>query len=178
MSVIQKSSVLAAAAAGMAAALASGPGLAATPNYSDIDTIVVIYAENRSFDSLFGSYPGANGLSRATAASSTQLDRDGSVLPHLPPVWGGTSAGVTAGAPLAPQILTEAQTGAYLGTFNHPFSLLSLYGSASTIDTKRSAAASSAVSPLLKNSSSFLSRIGTTPPHQSTFKHSYYWRCP
>jgi phospholipase C len=26
----------------------------------DIDTIVVIYAENRSFDNLYGSFPGAN----------------------------------------------------------------------------------------------------------------------
>src|SRR5262249_38771954 len=46
---------------------------------SQIDTIVVIYAENRSFDNLFGMYPGANGLSKATGASMTQLDRDGSV---------------------------------------------------------------------------------------------------
>ena len=28
----------------------------------DIATIVVIYAENRSFDNLFNSFPGANGL--------------------------------------------------------------------------------------------------------------------
>ncbi len=96
----------------------------------EIDTIVVIYAENRSFDNLFGTYPGANGLRKASPASSTQLDRDGSVLSGLPAVWGGTSSGVTAGAPLAPQILTQAHTAAYLSTFNHPFSLLSLYDSA------------------------------------------------
>jgi acid phosphatase len=101
----------------------------------DIRTIVVIYAENRSFDNLFGMYPGANGLRFASPTSSTQLDRDGSVLPGLPAVWGGTSSGVTAGAPTAPQSLTQAETAAYLGTFNHPFSLLSLYDSASTIDT-------------------------------------------
>jgi phospholipase C len=34
----------------------------------DIDTIVVIYAENRSFDNLYGSFPGANGLSQVTPA--------------------------------------------------------------------------------------------------------------
>jgi len=101
----------------------------------EIQTIVVIYAENRSFDNLFGMYPGANGLRFASRLASTQLDRDGSVLPGLPPVWGGTSSGVTAGAPLAPQNLTQAQTATYLSTFNHPFSLLSLYDSASTIDT-------------------------------------------
>jgi acid phosphatase len=102
---------------------------------SAIRTIVVIYAENRSFDNLFGMYPGANGLRFASRASSTQLDRDGTVLSGLPAVWGGTSSGVTSGAPLAPQILTQTQTAAYLNTFNHPFSLLDLYGSASTIDT-------------------------------------------
>jgi len=111
---------------------------AARPHRNDhhdrIDTVVVIYAENRSFDNLFGLYPGANGLRQASRRSIYQLDRDGSVLPGLPPVWGGTNAGVTAGAPGAPQELTQAQTAAYLGGFNHPYSLTSLYDSASTID--------------------------------------------
>jgi len=60
----------------------------------DIATIVVIYAENRSFDSLYGAFPGANGLSQVTAAGYTQLDRDGSVLKELPPVWGGLTGKV------------------------------------------------------------------------------------
>jgi acid phosphatase len=69
-----------------------------------IQTVVVIYAENRSFDNLYGFFPGANGLRRVSRAKSTQLDRDGSVLKELPPVWGGlTPKGVT------PPI-TEAQT--------------------------------------------------------------------
>ena len=93
-------------------ALSSANGIAATPNDTsgqfsfghggpdrgdlrDIQTIVVIYAENRSFDNLFGTYPGANGLRNASPASSTQLDRDGTVMSGLPAVWGGTSAGVT-----------------------------------------------------------------------------------
>jgi acid phosphatase len=115
---------------------AGGTSTAATPpNYSDIQTVVVIYAENHSFDHLFGMYPGANGLARASQTSATQLDRDGSVLSGLPPVFGGTNGGVTAGAPGAPQELTQAQTAAYLNTFNHPYALTSLYGSASTIDT-------------------------------------------
>jgi phospholipase C len=114
----------------------------------EIQTIVVIYAENRSFDNLFGAFPGANGLSRASGKSVAQLDRDGSVLKNLPAVWGGTDgadptapskikAAITAGAPPAPQPLTETQTGTYfsLNKINHPFSLLSLYGSASFIDT-------------------------------------------
>ena len=48
-----------------------------------IKNIVVIYAENRSFDHLFGFFPGANGIANATAEQKTQLDHDGTPLPHL-----------------------------------------------------------------------------------------------
>jgi len=33
-----------------------------------IETVVVIYAENRSFDNLYGFFPGANGLLHVPAA--------------------------------------------------------------------------------------------------------------
>src|SRR2546428_4651332 len=49
-----------------------------------IKTIVVIYAENRSFDHLYGSFPGANGIANATAEQKTQLDHDGYPLPQAP----------------------------------------------------------------------------------------------
>jgi phospholipase C len=49
-----------------------------------IGHIVVIYAENRSFDHLFGLFPGANGIARATAEQTTQVDHDGKPLPTLP----------------------------------------------------------------------------------------------
>ncbi|HXJ82343.1 MAG TPA: acid phosphatase [Candidatus Methylomirabilis sp.] len=52
-----------------------------------IDHIVVIYAENRSFDHLYGLFPGAEGIADATAEQRTQLDHDGRPLPHLPPVY-------------------------------------------------------------------------------------------
>ena len=52
-----------------------------------IQNIVVIYAENHSFDNLYGMFPGANGVANATAEQMTQLDHDGSPLPHLPPVY-------------------------------------------------------------------------------------------
>ena len=52
-----------------------------------IEHIVVIYAENRSFDNLYGLFPGANGVANATAAQYTQVDRDGKPLSTLPPVW-------------------------------------------------------------------------------------------
>jgi len=70
----------------------------------DIATVVVIYAENRSFDNLYGSFPGANGLSQVTPAGNTQLDRDGSVLKELPPVWDGLTAKGVVPA------VTQAQT--------------------------------------------------------------------
>jgi acid phosphatase len=54
-----------------------------------IKTVVVIYAENRSFNNLFAGFPGlAQPLD--TAPSTPQLDRDGKTpLSELPPIWGG-----------------------------------------------------------------------------------------
>ena len=49
-----------------------------------IEHIVVIYAENRSFDHLYGLFPGADGLAQATAEQKTQVDHDGTPLPQLP----------------------------------------------------------------------------------------------
>src|SRR5882762_4535729 len=64
-------------------------GCAAAPSggLERIETIVVIYAENRSFDHLDGLFPGANGIAEATGEQKTQLDLDGTALPHLPPVF-------------------------------------------------------------------------------------------
>jgi len=91
----------AAAATGMAASLpALGEAATATPAAvkgsldaklkAHVKTVVVIYLENRSFNNLFANFPGtAAPLSAATAAACQQRDRDGSVLPALPKVWGG-----------------------------------------------------------------------------------------
>ncbi len=54
---------------------------------TNIETIVVIYAENRSFDHLFGHFPGADGLDSATPEQKTQLDHDGRPLAVLPGVY-------------------------------------------------------------------------------------------
>src|SRR5258708_33826247 len=91
-----------------AAALAAGTGLCSAmeanaakaprraPGLEQIETVVVIYAENRGFDHLYGFFPGANGLRRVVPGAAIQRDRDGSVLKELPPVWGGlTARGVT-----------------------------------------------------------------------------------
>jgi phospholipase C len=50
-----------------------------------LDHIVVIYLENRSFDNLFGLFPGANGLVNA-AATARQVDAAGQPYASLPPV--------------------------------------------------------------------------------------------
>src|SRR5438552_18997903 len=57
-----------------------------------IQNIVVIYAENRSFDNLYGLFPGADGIADATLEQYTQVDYDGKPLAHLPPVWKGKDA--------------------------------------------------------------------------------------
>src|SRR5712691_708864 len=67
---------------------ASAPVQEGRRRLDTIEHIVVIYAENRSFDNLYGLFPGANGIARATPESWTQLDHDGRLLPHLPPVYG------------------------------------------------------------------------------------------
>lgn len=66
-----------------------------------IKTIVVIYAENRSFDNLYGLFPGANGVLKNADGSPTnpddfkQLDRDGFThLSKLPKVW--NASGIVA----------------------------------------------------------------------------------
>ncbi|HEV7359437.1 MAG TPA: acid phosphatase [Steroidobacteraceae bacterium] len=93
---------------------------------NQVDNIVVIYAENRAFDNLYGNFQGARGLNevldrdgRPLPAYHPQLDRDGRVLSALPPTWGGvTSPGVTpavtqqqsVGLPNAPYSIEHAFT--------------------------------------------------------------------
>ena len=49
-----------------------------------IQHIIVLYLENRSFDQLYGLFPGADGLANAGAAA-IQVDRDGKPYDKLPP---------------------------------------------------------------------------------------------
>jgi phospholipase C len=56
-----------------------------------VNHVVVIYLENHSFDNLYGQFTGANGLSNATAANTTQLDATGTAYAYLPAIP-GTSA--------------------------------------------------------------------------------------
>jgi acid phosphatase len=76
----------------LVAAATGSARVAVSAGIESIANIVVIYAENRSFDNLYGSFPGANGLSDLTPAQYMQRDRDGSVLKELPPIWRGLTA--------------------------------------------------------------------------------------
>jgi acid phosphatase len=85
-------------ASGMANATAFVGGAARLAGDSPLDralrarvqNIVVIYAENRSVANLFGHFPGVQSVPVAVSALFKQLDRDGkTVLPRLPPIWGG-----------------------------------------------------------------------------------------
>ncbi len=53
------------------------------PVSSPINHIIVIYLENHTFDNLYGTFPGANGLAAATTAAP-QVARDGTVYAILP----------------------------------------------------------------------------------------------
>lgn len=68
---------------------ASGPVHAAEHrDLHRIGHIVVIYLENHSFDSLFGWFPGANGIAKAGAAA-VQVDEYGRPYRYLPAVVDG-----------------------------------------------------------------------------------------
>ncbi len=121
--------ILAALCAGVAAAACStqnpvpAPSAGATTRAlrSKVATIVVIYAENRAFDNLYGNFPGARGLGevvdpdgRPLPAYAAQRDRDGTVLPTLPQTWGGVTA------PGYAPVITQAESA---GLLNSPFSI-------------------------------------------------------
>ncbi|SHM83163.1 alkaline phosphatase family protein [Mucilaginibacter sp. OK098] len=61
------------------------------PGINKVNHVVVIYLENHSFDNLYGQFTGANGLSNATAANTTQVDATGNAYASLPAIP-GTSA--------------------------------------------------------------------------------------
>ena len=102
-----------------------------------ITTIVVIYAENRAFDNLYGNFPGAAALGEVMDAAGhplpgyvPQVDRNGSVLPNLPQTWGGvTASGYTP-------VITQAQSA---GLPNAPFAIESAFTTQSGVTLTSSA---------------------------------------
>ena len=64
---------------------ATTPAQAAPKALDKIEHIIVIYTENRSFDNLYGLFPGADGIANAGAAA-TQVDDSGKPFVTLPRV--------------------------------------------------------------------------------------------
>jgi phospholipase C len=60
---------------------------AAEEGLKKVKNIIILYLENRSFDNLLGSFPAANGISRAGQAA-VQRDRSGTPYRFLPPTTG------------------------------------------------------------------------------------------
>ncbi|MGA2391924.1 MAG: alkaline phosphatase family protein [Candidatus Lustribacter sp.] len=77
------SALLAGGAALGAFGLPAAAAPRAVPGLNKIDHIIVIYLENRSFDHLYGRFPGADGLDNA-AAAPPQVDENGAIYPALP----------------------------------------------------------------------------------------------
>jgi len=90
-----------------------------------IHTVVVIYAENRSFNNLFADFPGLQRpLSQVTPAQSRQRDRDGSVLATLPPIWGG----LVPNAQVVNHLTYQIGQADITGLANRPFTLATADG--------------------------------------------------
>lgn len=105
----------------------SGETVALKQLRTKVKNIVVIYAENRAFDSMYGDFPGASGLSEvldakgmASAGYVLQKDRDGvTPLNTLPSTWGGVTA------PGSATMVTQAQS---QGLPNQPFLVANAFG--------------------------------------------------
>ncbi len=82
----------------------SSPGKARLAN---IEHWIVIYQENWSFDSLYGKFPGADGLNNA-AATIPQVDRTGRPLATLPDP--STDPNIPPGLPVRPYDLSQYVT--------------------------------------------------------------------
>jgi acid phosphatase len=67
-----------------------------------IQHVIVIYAENRSFDNLYGLFPGANGIANAPKVAKLQLDHDGTPMKQLPLVWRSKASGADPKFPTLP----------------------------------------------------------------------------
>ena len=108
--------LLCAALAGCSGSNAATPVVQPTPSpastgtpgptlQSTIKSVIVIYQENWSFDSLYGRFPGANGLNNASPSNYGQIDKvSGAAITALPqPLSGGKpDPNFPAGLPVQP----------------------------------------------------------------------------
>src|ERR1035441_36435 len=75
-----------------AVSLMAPTGPAQARKLHEIKHIVVIYQENRSFDHLYGHFPGANGLNNADPAHTVQRDLNGTPYASLANIAGTAPA--------------------------------------------------------------------------------------
>jgi len=74
-------------ACAMAATAAAVSTNSCAASIDKIQTVIVIYGENRSFNNLYGMFPGADGIGNALRSGAyKQTDMDGNELATLPPV--------------------------------------------------------------------------------------------
>ena len=69
----------------LAAPLHAQQAVPPKPGFDKVNHIIVLYLENRSFDNLYGMFPGADGIEQA-AGAPPQVDKDGKPYAVLPPV--------------------------------------------------------------------------------------------
>ncbi len=128
-------------AAGIAGSLAYPTSLTAqTTNnaaaVASIQHIVVIYQENWPFDGLYGSFPGANGISSATTASKAQVDRlTGTVLTSETGTSNYNRISQTGNTPNSPLVLAS-NANSNPGTLNTPPQPLGNPSGTTVVDTR------------------------------------------
>lgn len=124
---------LAAAAAGC---LSLGGLTYAVNPLNNVDHIIVIYQENWSFDGLYGSFPGANGISNASSSSLTQIDRlNGAALSSEAGTSNYNRISQTANTPNTPLVQTS-NTNSNPGTLNTPPQPLGNPSGTTVVDTR------------------------------------------
>jgi phospholipase C len=106
-------------AAACSPASTSTTAAAPAPGLNDLQHIVVVYMENWSFDSLYGNFPGADGL--AGAGRTTQVDKNGVAYAQLPQPLDSTKAAKPTVA--VPKPLKPADPRFPAGLPNGPFNL-------------------------------------------------------
>ncbi len=93
--------------------------------HQHIQTVVVIYAENRSFNNLFPDFPGLKWpLSQVKPEQYIQRDRNGQILENLPPIWGG----LVPDAQIVNHLRYQIPEAAFTRLPNQPFALVTEQG--------------------------------------------------
>ena len=119
-----------------ASCLSFGGQTNAVSPLNNVDHIIVIYQENWSFDGLYGSFPGANGIANASANSLNQIDRlSGSPISNSAGTNNYNRISQTANTPNSPLVQTS-NTNSNPGTLNTPPQPLGSPNGTTYVDTR------------------------------------------